>query len=173
VAVVAAAVLQELAATGSSQCPRILQVGSLAQLRSGRVLLERLVFALTQRQVCLQPTGLAKHMWLVAYYACSCIAAMRMQFRSDTSEGAFVLYCAAILQHLSALNLPPSTQLQRQQLKAAFHKAAMQVRWCPHCVSFTSVVTSHQGISTSLRIIGGSQGEKACCGFGQNPSFNP
>lgn len=43
---------------------------------------------------------------------------------------AVCLVCAAILQHLSALGLPPSTQLQKQQLKAAFHKAAMQVSVC-------------------------------------------
>jgi hypothetical protein len=35
---------------------------------------------------------------------------------------------AAILQHLSVLGLPASAELHRQQLKAAFHKAAMQVR---------------------------------------------
>lgn len=40
------------------------------------------------------------------------------------------LTLAAILQHLSVLGLSSSTQLHKQQLKAAFHQAAMQVGDC-------------------------------------------
>jgi DnaJ family protein B protein 4 len=36
---------------------------------------------------------------------------------------------AAVLQHLAALGLPSNASLQRSQIKAAFHKAAMQ--WHP------------------------------------------
>jgi DnaJ family protein B protein 4 len=36
---------------------------------------------------------------------------------------------AAVLQYLAALGLPSNAALQRSQIKAAFHKAAMQ--WHP------------------------------------------
>lgn len=46
----------------------------------------------------------------------------------DGRAGYVCVVFAAILQHLSVLGLPASAELHRQQLKAAFHKAAMQVR---------------------------------------------
>ena len=39
------------------------------------------------------------------------------------------LHAAAVLEHLAVLDLPLDASLQRAQLKAAFHKAAM--RWHP------------------------------------------
>lgn len=42
---------------------------------------------------------------------------------------AAVLFPVAVLEHLAVLGLPSDAALQRTQLKAAFHKAAMQ--WHP------------------------------------------